>query len=320
MTCDQRPSSTAARRAWATCAAGATCIGLLAGGLPSAARGQPLVLEDAERFAALLQAPGLPDEARLQARYIEPGTPGIRLFTPHRIRDAATLARALASNPAAYRLAAQHCLPAARRMQGELSQIAARIGTLLGQAQPAPAWVVFGAGNSGGTASAEGLVLGLEVICRQARSEAAAAQVLRDFMAHELVHVHQARRAAPPASDSLLRQVLVEGLADHLMRAATDGRAVSDGERDRYGQAHEAQLWREFKAAVDAGRGWQGWMYGPSTVPGRPADMGYWLGRRICDAYVARAADPVAARQVLLVLQDPEAILRDSGYGQGLAP
>jgi hypothetical protein len=280
---------------------------------------QPLVLDDAERFAALLAAPVLPDAATLQAKYLDPATPGVRLFTPHRIRDAATLARALAADPEAYRRAVQRCLPVARRLQAQATQIAARIASLLGSTQPAPAWVVFGAGNSGGTAAAEGLVLGLEVICRDAADEAAAEQILKDFIAHELVHVHQERAGTVQSDGDLLRQALVEGFADHLMTLATGGTAVADRERDLHGRAHEAGLWHEFRAAVDAGTGLRGWLYGPSGVPGRPADMGYWIGRRICEAYVARAADPARARQTLLALRDPVAILRDSGYGRDLA-
>jgi Predicted Zn-dependent protease (DUF2268) len=298
----------------AGCGLAAVLATTLAGAQPAGG----LHLADAERFAALLAAPTLPDAARLQAAYLDPASAGVRLFTPRRIRDAPTLAKALAADPAAYRHAARLCLPVARGLQAEAAAVAARVGELLGATQPAPAWVVFGAGNSGGTASAEGLVLGLEVICREAADEAAAAQILRDFIAHELVHVHQARAGTEESNGDLLRQALVEGFADHVMMRATGGSAVADRERDRHGRAHEAALWREFKAAVDAGRGLGGWLYGPSGVPGRPPDMGYWIGRRICDAYVARADDAAQALRTLLALRDPVAILRDSGYGRDL--
>lgn len=290
-------------------------LGALACALPHGVQAQALVLDDAERLAALLARPGLPDAVALQAGYLDPATLGVRVFTPHRIRDAATLAAAIAAHPDDYRRAVQTCLPVARLLQPEMTRLSARLGELLGVRETATAWVVFGAGNSGGTAGPEGLALGLEVVCREATDEAAARQVLVDFLAHELVHVHQDRAGTVQSDSDLLRQALVEGLADHVMTEATGGNAVADRERHRYGLSNEASLWREFEAAVAEGRGLGGWLYGPSGVPGRPPDMGYWIGRRICEAYVAGAPDPVAARRTLLELRDPVAILRASGYG-----
>ncbi len=43
------------------------------------------------------------------------------------------------------------------------------------------------------------------------------------------------------------------------------------------------------------------------------ADMGYWIGKRICAAYYAQAGDKHEALQVLLHLKDPEEILAKSG-------
>ncbi len=278
---------------------------------------QGLVLDDAERFAALLAQPGLPDAAALQAAYLDPGTPGVRIFTPHRIRDASTLAAAVAADPQGYRRAVDLCLPQARRLRDEAGRIAARIAALLGATEEAPAYVVFGAGNSGGTADAHGLVLGLEVICREAKDGPAAGQLLKGFIAHELVHVHQERAGTAQSSSDLLRQSLVEGFADHVMALAAGSAGGAAGERARYGKAHEAALWQEFRAAMAAGRGLTGWLYSPSAVPGRPPDMGYWIGQRICEAYVSRAPDRARALQTLLLLRDPLAILRDSGYGGG---
>lgn len=298
----------------------AMALTALACALPLGLRAQALVLDDAERFAELLARPGLPDAATLQTGYLDPGTMGVGVFTPHRIRDAETLAKAIAAHPEDYRRAAQTCLPVARQLQPEMARLSARLGELLGMREPAIAWVVFGAGNSGGTAGQQGLVLGLEVICREATDEAAARQILVDFMAHELVHVHQDRAGTVQSDSDLLRQALVEGFADHAMTWATGGTAVADRARQQYGLANEAQLWREFKAAAAEGRGLGGWLYGPSGTPGRPADMGYWIGRRICEAYIARAPDHAAAHRTLLELRDPLAILRDSGYDSRFPP
>jgi len=80
----------------------------------------------------------------------------VAIFTPNRIQNPENLAKAVARDTAAYRRAIAVCLPAARQMQDEASAIIARIGAMLGEREAATAYVVFGAGNSGGTAGAEG--------------------------------------------------------------------------------------------------------------------------------------------------------------------
>ncbi len=291
------------------------CSALPGTGSPSA-----LVLEDAERFAALLEGGRVPDAQLLQTEYLDRGTPGVAIFTPHRIESADNLARAVARNTALYRRAIASCLPAARQLQGETSAIVARIGAMLGEREAATAYVVFGAGNSGGTAGAEGLVLGLEVICSLADSAPAVTQVLRDFIAHEMAHVHQSHAGVRENPDDLLHQSLMEGFADFVMEKALEGAARTGAKREAHGLANEAALWREFKSDVDSRREKTEWLYVQRmSIPGRPADMGYWIGKRICEAYYSKAGDKRAAMRTLLELRDPEAILAESGYGLGFS-
>lgn len=276
-----------------------------------------LRLEDAERFAAVhSQHGGLPDAAALRQGYLGPGSPGVVLFTPHRIRDADHLARAVERDRDAYRHALELCLPAARAMADDVESSMARIGTLLGRRDLAPVYVLFGAGNSGGTASAEGVALGLEVVCRDVASPAEALSRLRGFVLHELTHVHQARAQAPAVRDMLLRQILVEGFADFVMELASEGRESADAVRERHGRQHEAALWRRIQPDLQQEVHRSDWLYRPAD--GRPPDMGYWIGKRICEAYLARSADKPAAMSTLLELRDPLQILRDSGYGPGV--
>ena len=288
--------------------------------LPSTGSNPSFVVEDAERFAALFAGGRVPGAPLLKTAYLDRGTPGVAIFTPNRIESAENLAKAVARGTAAYRRAIEVCLPAARQMQGEAQAIIARIGAMLGERDRATVYVVFGAGNSGGTAGTEGLVLGLEVICSLADSAPAAAQVLRDFVAHEMAHVYQSRAGLKESEDDLLHQSMVEGFADFVMEKALEGAARTGAERQAYGLANEAALWREFKSDVDSRRAKTEWLYVQRmSIPGRPADMGYWIGKRICEAYYAKAGDKRAAMRTLLELRDPKAILAESGYGRGLS-
>jgi uncharacterized protein YjaZ len=79
-----------------------------------------------------------------------------------------------------------------------------------------------------------------------------------------------------------------------------------------YGRAHEAALWAEFRLVMH-GTDAAGWLYG-SPPPGRPADLGYFIGYRIAEAYYAQTADKAAALRDILRVRDVERILAASGY------
>ena len=279
------------------------------------------VLDDAQRFASVFRAAaGSPSAELLQSDYLAPGTPGIAIFTEYRIKDAANLARHVAAERADYQHALDLCLPEAQRMHDEVSATIAQVATLLGSADSAPTYFLFGAGNSGGTASTEGLAIGLEVICKDARTPAQAQQIIREFVAHEMTHVFQVRMGLEMKDHDLLQHTLSEGFADFVMGQALGAETSVDATRRAYGIAHEAELWRKFQADVAADKGDGDWLFNGGHQPaGEPADMGYWLGRRICEAYYARAADKAQAIRTMLLLRDPRQILADSGYAGGAA-
>lgn len=284
---------------------------------PAAFEPSTIFTEDAERFAALLEHSSLPDASAVQSAYLDPATPGVEIFTPHRIESAQNLAARIAENEARYRHAANVCLPAAQRMTPRATAVLQRIASMLGEeGAPAPVYFLFGAGNSGGTADARGLAIGLEVVCDGKENAAQAEAVLEEFVAHEVVHVYQARAGESEAQVDLLYVALMEGTADFIMRRALDRPTAFGDAREAYGRAHEEELWRAFMADYRPGAwGPNSWFYGPGR-DGRPADMGYWIGQRIAEAYYDQAEDKTAALRTLIELRDPAAILARSGYGQ----
>ena len=59
------------------------------------------------------------------------------------------------------------------------------------------------------------------------------------------------------------------------------------------------------------------WLYqGDRVPPGRPADLGYWMGYKISKAYYDRASDKRGAVKEILLFKDPKAFLEASGYGR----
>jgi hypothetical protein len=282
---------------------------------------------DAVRFAGLLARHPQPTAEQLQQGYLDGAGIGVRIFTPYRIKDAQNLARAFAAQPQDYQYAARECLPRLASLQPELRAIYLAYAGLQPQ-RPLPAvHVVFGAGNSGGTASDTAQVLGLEVMCKAGTSWDEFRSAMRGIFAHETVHSWQTEPSPEAQRDPLLTWALREGVPDYLAALVTGG--VPRPDRDSWARAREASLWLEFQRDRTALLGVpdplrnaptraiaQRWFANYGAAPqGWPYEAGYWVGMRIAEAYVARAADRRQAISELIDMRDPVAILKASGYG-----
>lgn len=281
-------------------------------------------LEDAERFAQLFRSSeGAPTAEALQVQYLDPAGRGVEIFTPYRIRNAQHLAAVIARDPAPYRDAIGRCLPLVRQTEPDLRAIYLGFRGLLPE-QPLPRIaVVFGAGNSGGTAQPDMQVLGLEVLCRLAPDGAAFRRIMRHFYAHETVHTFQRFDQKRLEADPLLADALAEGTADYLARLVTG--EVPDPERARWAEANAAFVWAEFARDIAAARDpslteaqrkavMRRWVGNAGNPPeGWPSELGYWVGMTIAEGYVAKAPDRAAAIRELLRLDDPRAVLARSG-------
>jgi hypothetical protein len=283
---------------------------------------------DALRFANLMKDGAVPTAEVLQRGYLDGAGPGVAVFTPRRIRDARHLAAAVAGKPDVYRYAIRECLPRLPALRSDLRAIYLAFAGLLPE-RPLPAIdVVFGAGNSGGTASNDRQVLGLEVICAPGTTPEQFRTAMRGFFAHETVHTWQDGDTPAKLADFLLGQALTEGVADYLATLVTG--AIPHQDRDAWARPQEAWLWQEFQRDRAAIKGssdgvdklvasphFRRWFANCGSAPeGWPCEAGYWVGMRIAEAYVARAADKRAAIRELIELRDPGAILEASGYGR----
>jgi hypothetical protein len=292
----------------------------------------PLTVEidarDARRFADLLAKHPMPTAEQIQRGYLDGAGEGVRVFTPLRIKNAENLARAIAAKPQHYRHAVRECLPLLASLQPELRAIYLAYAGLQPQ-RPLPAiHVVFGATNSGGTASETEQVLGLEVMCEEGTTPDEFRLAMRGIFAHETVHSWQSDPSPEAQRDPLLAWALREGVPDYLASLVTG--AVPRPERDAWARAREATLWQDFNrdrsaligvadplADEQARSRVKRWFVNYGDAPqGWPYEAGYWIGMRIAQAYVARATDPRRAITELIDLRDPAAILKASGYGE----
>lgn len=283
----------------------------------------------ARQFAALWHATnGHPTAAELQTHYLDHGGRGVEVFTPHRIVNADHLAATIADRPDLYRDAVDRCLPWVAAMNPELRSVYLGLKGLFPNRPLPQIAVVIGANNSGGTAGPGIQVIGLEVICRLSPNREAFEANMRQFFAHETVHTFQKEQSSETSNDPLLREALIEGVPDYVTELVT-GR-VPDADRDRWARAREGAVWQKFRADAEIVRSgtdsngnqspaaktaFRRWFANAGTPPpGWPGELGYWVGIRIAEDFVAASAKPHEALDQLLDPVDPQAIVRKSGY------
>ena len=287
----------------------------------------------AQRFARVWRASsGTPTATQLRANYLENGGRGIEVFTPHRIVNAEHLAATIAQKPEIYRDAVERCLPWVADTNPELRSVYLGLQGLFPNRPLPHIAVVVGANNSGGTAAPGVQVIGLEVICRLSPTRAAFEARMRQFFAHETVHTFQQDLSPTAQRDRLVAQALIEGVPDYVTELVTAH--VPDAARDEWARGREAWIWRQFQAdaaIVRAGTNTDGDMTPEAEAaferwfanaghppPGWPSELGYWVGMRIAESYVAVSDNPHAALDQLLDPIDPAAIITESGYGSRL--
>lgn len=284
---------------------------------------------DAERFAELFRrTQGRPTADQIAQDYLQGADRGVAIFTPGRIENAERMASRVAKLNADYRHAIDTCLPLTGELSQELRAVYLAYHGLLPQFPLPQIYLVFGAGNSGGTATPDAQVLGLEVACRSGVSTDEYRRYMRTMFAHETAHSWQPQVDDSGIQDLLLFAALREGTPDYLASLVT-GTSPS-AEREDFARPQERVLWAQFQRdrqaviARDsndfsresaAGQAFYRWFANFGNAPdGWPHEVGYWVGMQIAAHYVARSQDKVQAIRELLELKDPQAILTASGY------
>jgi hypothetical protein len=289
-----------------------------------------LVTSDIPNFWHVFDKASLKDAADLfQREYIDAGTPGLHGFLQALILNGRALAATVAARPKYYAAIRGSTLTLDQKpeIKEAIQASFRRLKEIYPEAIFPDVYFVIGRMNSAGTTDGgKGLLIGVEM---NARDESTPVDELTDWeravigqiahlpniVAHELIHIEQ-RRAIPrhgrSGEPTLLDQALAEGGADFL------GEMISGGIINRvqraYGDKHEQALWIEFSAAMH-GTDSSHWLYEGDQAKDRPADMGYYVGFKICEAFYKREANKEEAIRRILAMSDPDALLKESGYG-----
>ena len=262
------------------------------------------------------------DKARriaiFQTEYLDQGSPGLKDFLRLRIKSAENLVGAIDRMPKYYASIRQSTLQV-QRMEKRMRAAFVKFKAIYPAAVFPDVYFLIGVASSGGTTGPSGLLIGAEMYGKTAKSpidelspwlRAVLSKVdnVPAIVAHESCHYNQHYNTAAEQRH-LLGKALQEGACDTIGELIA-GRNINEHLKV-YGRTHDAAIWRDFEADMykpDISN----WIYNASTAKDRPADLGYYVGYLITQAYYRNAKDKRQAVHDILNIQDARAFFEAS--------
>jgi hypothetical protein len=278
-----------------------------------------LVFSDLDLFWKVFDATQRGKRAEaLRAEYLEKGSAGLKEFLRVRIRSAENLAATIDMHPKYYAALRE----SSRKAPAYKEAIRASFHKLKKLYEPAVfpnVYFVVGRMNSGGTLTDTGLLIGVDMygltkdtpveeLGRWHRAVLKPIEGIPHIVAHELIHYQQ---KYPRDDSTLLGKAIREGSADFVGELISGG--LINAHLHTYGNPREHELWMEFKQEMD-GKDLSKWLFQGDAAKDRPADLGYYIGYKICESYYKQAADQKAAIRAILEIKDFKDFLNASKY------
>jgi hypothetical protein len=289
-----------------------------------------IVTSDLIHFWAAYDAGGKSGStSAFQTKYLDVASSGLVDFIRLRSVTASSLAQMVTSQPKYFASIRGNNLGLATN-SAVVSRIRANYATIKNLYPPAifpPLTLLVGRFSTGGTTSANGMLIGSEFYSIDAttpldelvpfqRDNVKSVDSLPIIVAHEHAHVLQLNAAGvfTHPNKNLLEQSLMEGGADFIGERSSGGNI--NGRLWAFAIPVESALWQEFTGAMH-GTDVSRWLYnqGSATAtPSRPGDLGYFIGYRIVEAYYMKQTDKGAALRDIIEMRDADDFLARSGY------
>lgn len=232
--------------------------------------------------------------------YLEQGSIGLRDFIPYRIESPKYLKKMVMTKKEDYERIREGSFQVEQNTTA-IREFYFNLKEMYDSAVFPPTYFVVGAFNSGGTSTKNGLIIGVEMQLE--------IENIPYIVAHELVHFNQNYGSDNP---TLLEQSIKEGSADFIGELIS-GKHINETAA-KYAKEHEEMLCAEFVKIMDD-RQYHGWLYGSKgKKEGRPNDLGYWMGYKICELYYKKAEDKKQAIVDILNISDFKKFVEASGY------
>ena len=180
-------------------------------------------------------------------------------------------------------------------------------------------YYTVGCYNAGGTSSPYGLIIGAEMHTKMEESDLTnfntwEKNVVRDFAnlplitIHELVHIQQNNNY-----NNLLGNSIYEGAADFISSLIL-GSHINEHVHS-WANKHEEEVWNDFEKEM-LSNNTQNWIGNANRAIDKPADLGYYVGFKICESYYNKQSDKKKAISDILNVTDWTDFYLKSGYMQ----
>ncbi len=251
--------------------------------------------------------------------YLKKGSVGLKEFTRTRIGSVCDLVATIEAHPQYYRQMREGSLTV-KKYEPKIRASFVRLKEIYPEAVFPPVYFVVGRMNSAGTLTDKGLLIGVDMFGKSEstpldelgswhRAVLSSVDRLPYIVAHELIHYQQAR----VNDNTLLAAAFREGSADFI------GELISGGQINphlrEYGNANERELWVEFVKEMN-GTDRSRWLYQGDKAKDRPADLGYYIGYKIAEAFYKNSPDKKEAVMEILLGDDFTSLLERSRYAE----
>jgi|CXWL01.1.fsa_nt_gi hypothetical protein len=250
--------------------------------------------------------------------YIRKGSIGLKDFTLIRIGSSCELVDTIEARPKYYASLREVSLKA-HTFKEPMRSAFRKLKEIYPDAVFPEVYLIIGRMNSGGTFTENALLIGVEMygmtpttpkdeLSEWHKKVLKPIDEIPYIVAHELIHYQQ---KFPKGDRALLNSVIGEGSADFIAELIA-GKHINHHLHD-YGNQKERDLWLELKRSM-ATNDSSLWLYNGGKITDRPADLGYYMGYKIAEAYYKNAADKKQAVKDILEIKDFSAFLKASKY------
>lgn len=252
-------------------------------------------------------------------QYFNNATPGLQDYYRTKINSVDAFIKNLDKKPEFYKAIRPNTLQI-DVMKKEIQGYLVKLKKLYDDAEFPNIYFMIGRWNSAGTASDNGMLLGVDQQVKTPDiplhelnlweiNNFQDADRLPIIVTHELIHSQQNKMKE---DTTLLFYAIVEGMADFMCELIT-GKNPSRRQHE-FAKTRKKQIWDDFKKEMYLQRYYNWIANGDQESAEKPADLGYYVGYEICKAYYDRAKDKKQAIKDFFNLQDYKAFLEKSGY------
>ena len=253
--------------------------------------------------------------------YLRKGSDGLKAFTEMRIGSSCNLVDAIAASPKYYAGLRASSLKVASyepRIRASYSKLL----EIYPDSVFPDVYFIVGRKNSAGTLTDKMLLIGVDMF---GQTDPASIEELTPWLkavvgsmdrlpyvvAHELIHYQQ--KYPRSQNSTLLTRSVGEGSADFVAELISGSHI--NPHLHVYGNPIEKELWTEFQTEMN-GKDVANWLYQGDRAANRPADLGYYMGYKISEAYYKNTKDKKQAVRDILEIKDMSEFIAKSKYAE----